>query len=249
MRLQKYLADCGVASRRKSEELIRQGRVKVNGRVVTQMGSEITPGRDIVSFDDKRVAPKARHGYYAVYKPRGVVCTCSDDRGRRTILDLMGQNERRLFPVGRLDYESEGLVIMTDDGDYANKVAHPSHDSEKEYRVTLDKAYRQDHADELMQGVDIGDGRPAHAQSVAFANRPDKRSSVTVVLSEGRNRQLRRMFEAQGYAVLRLKRVRIGALELGDMKPGSSRRLSQQEADKALQKPPADLRGQYERNR
>ena len=234
MRLQKYLAECGVASRRKSEELIAKGLVKVNGVVVTKMGTEIEPSKDIVSYDGKRVTKKAKNVYYAVYKPRGVVCTCDDDRGRKTILDCVQKIDRRLFPVGRLDYDSEGLVILTDDGEYANKIAHPSGEGEKEYQATLDKPYAQKLADQLLEGIDIGDDRPAKAKRVAFTNRSDGRGSITVVLTEGRNRQLRRMLEAQGYQILRLKRVRIGALELGDMRPGSAKRLSAQDALKAL---------------
>lgn len=235
MRLQKYLADCGVASRRKSEELIQKGLVKVNGQVVDTMGYDVQP-KDIVSYNGKRVTPKSRNAYYLMYKPRGVVCTCKDDRGRKTVMDFLKNPERRLYPVGRLDYDSEGLVLLTDDGDYANKVAHPSNNSEKEYRLTLDKPYSQTMADQLLGGIDIGDERPATAKSVAFNNRPDKRASVDIVITEGRNRQLKRMFEAQGYQVLRLKRVRIGALLLGDMRPGSSKRISTQEANKALEK-------------
>lgn len=243
MRLQKYLADCGVASRRKSEELINKGLVKVNGQVVDTMGYEVQP-KDIVSFDGKRVTPQARHVYYMMYKPRGIVCTCSDDRGRKTVLDFIRNTDRRIFPVGRLDYDSEGLVLLTDDGDYANKIAHPSNNSEKEYRLTLGKPYTQAMADQLLAGIDIGDERPAFAKSVEFNNRPDKRSNISIVITEGRNRQLKRMFEAQDYEVLRLKRIRIGALLMGDMKPGSSKRISVQEAQKAAEpyKPPVKQR-------
>jgi pseudouridine synthase len=235
MRLQKYMAECGIASRRKSEELIKKGLVKVNGQVVDKLGMEIDPAKDIVSYNGKRITKKASNAYYAVYKPRGIVCTCEDDRGRRTILGYVKHTERRLFPVGRLDYDSEGLVILTDDGDYANRVAHPSRGSEKEYRATLNKAYSQQLAEQLMQGVDIGDMRPAGAKKVAFSNRSDGRATINIILSEGRNRQLRRMLEAQGYDILRLTRIRIGQLELGDMKPGTAKRLSREDAEKALQ--------------
>ena len=125
MRLQKYMADCGVASRRASETYIKEGRVKVNGRTVTEMGVQVNPDRDVVSVDGKRIRPPQSHGYYAFYKPRSVASTCQDDRDRKTVLDYFKNVDRRLFPVGRLDYDSEGLMILTDDGEFALRATHP----------------------------------------------------------------------------------------------------------------------------
>ena len=243
MRLQKYLADCGVASRRASEQIIKQGRVRVNGQMISAMGALVEPEKDIVSVDGKRITPKAHHAYYALYKPRGVVSTNQDDRGRKTVTDFFSQVDRRLFPVGRLDYDSEGLLLVTDDGAFAQKVAHPGNGVGKIYRATVSGAYSQNLADELLTGIDIGDEKPAKAVSVQFKNRPDGRAVLSIVLEEGRNRMLRRMLEAQKFEILRLTRLGIGDLELGDMKPGTHKRLTQEEAERALINPPQARRG------
>lgn len=157
MRLQKYMADCGVASRRASETYIKEGRVKVNGRTVTEMGVQVNPDRDVVSVDGKRIRPPQSHGYYAFYKPRSVASTCQDDRDRKTVLDYFKNVDRRLFPVGRLDYDSEGLMILTDDGDFALRATHPRYRVGKTYRCTIDGGYNQEKAREMLDGVDIGD--------------------------------------------------------------------------------------------
>ena len=234
MRLQKYMADCGVASRRASETYIKEGRVKVNGRMVTEMGVQVNPDRDVVSVDGKRLRPPQSHGYYAFYKPRSVASTCQDDRDRKTVLDYFKNVDRRLFPVGRLDYDSEGLMILTDDGDFALRATHPRYRVGKTYRCTIDGGYNQEKAREMLDGVDIGDPTPAKAADVTFQNREDGRALLTIVLLEGRNRQIRRMLEAQGYRVLRLRRECIGGLSMGDMKPGTYRRLSAGEVERAL---------------
>lgn len=236
MRLQKYLADCGVASRRASETIILAGRVKVNGQVITQMGVQVTPGKDVVSVDGRRIAPKANHAYYMFYKPRGVVCTMADENGRKCVADFFHQHRRRLYPVGRLDMDSEGLLLMTDDGDFANRVMHPKNGVQKVYRATLDKPYAQTFAQALTSGVEIGDETLAKAHNVSFQNRTDGKCVVELTLTDGRNRQARRMFEAQGFAVLRLKRIRIGELELSDLKPGTSMRLSSEQAQRVFGK-------------
>lgn len=234
MRLQKYMADCGVASRRASETYIKEGRVKVNGRTVTEMGVQVNPDRDVVSVDGKRIRPPQSHGYYAFYKPRSVASTCQDDRDRKTVLDYFKNVDRRLFPVGRLDYDSEGLMILTDDGDFALRATHPRYRVGKTYRCTIDGGYNQEKAREMLDGVDIGDPTPAKAADVTFQNREDGRALLTIVLLEGRNRQIRRMLEAQGYRVLRLRQECIGGLSMGDMKPGTYRRLSAGEVERAL---------------
>lgn len=237
VRLQKFLADCGVASRRASEAIIQQGRVKVNGQVITQMGVSINPNRDIVSVDGHRVTVKSGHVYYAFYKPRGVICTLSDEKGRRSVADFFKHTARRVFPVGRLDSDSEGLLLVTDDGEFAQRVTHPKYETKKIYRATLDKPYNSSLSQSLLVGVEIGDARPAKAVFVTFTNREDGRSVVEITLQDGRNRQVRRMFEAQGFNVLKLKRTQIGQLELGDMKPGTWRKITSEEAQKAIMEP------------
>ena len=237
VRLQKFLADCGVASLRASEAIIQQGRVKVNGQIVTQMGVSINPNHDIVSVDGHRVTMKSGHVYYAFYKPRGVICTLSDEKGRRSVADFFKHSTRRVFPVGRLDSDSEGLLLVTDDGDFALRMTHPRYEVKKIYRATLDKPYNSRLCQALVDGVDIGDSVPAKAVFVTFTNREDGRSVVEITLQDGRNRQVRRMFESQGFAVLKLKRTQIGQLELGDMKPGTSRKITRTEADKAMLEP------------
>lgn len=241
MRLQKYMADCGVDSRRKCEQIIAEGRVKVNGTMVGEPGVQVTPGQDTVSVDGHRIALRQSRAYFAFYKPRGITCTMKDERDRKCVGDYFKHSKRRLFPVGRLDYGSEGLLLMTDDGDFANQVTHPSGHVQKIYQATTDKPYSQKLADALIEGVDIGEPPLAKAVAVAFVNREDGRGQVKISVEEGRNRVIRRMMEAQGLEVLRLKRLQIGALELGDMKPGTSLRLTQAQAMQALKAPPAHV--------
>ena len=235
MRLQKYLADCGVASRRASEKLIQEGKVSVNNVVVTEMGVKIDPEKDVVSISGRRIGMRSDHVYYLFYKPRGMVCTVSDENGRNCVGDVIKRFKRRMYPVGRLDMDSEGLLLLTDDGQFANSVMHPSGNVAKVYKATVDKQYSQTQIDELCSGIDIGDETPAFAKSATYTNRADGRSVVELVLTEGRNRQARRMLEAQGFQVLRLKRVRIGSLELGDLKPGDWKKIHATQAKKALE--------------
>ena len=245
MRLQKYMADCGVASRRKCEEIIAEGRVKVNGQIVSQLGTVITPGKDIVSVDGHKIAPHHSRAYFLFYKPRGITCTMKDERGRKCVGDYFTQQKRRLFPVGRLDYHSEGLLLMTDDGEFANQITHPKHHVQKIYQVTLDKPYSQKLADELVQGIDVGEPPLAKAVAVTFQNRTDGRGQVKIAIEEGRNRIIRRMLEAQDMQVLRLKRIQIGQIELGDRKPGTYERITREQALRALQKPQAYVMRRY----
>lgn len=230
MRLQKYLALSGVASRRKSEDIIRSGRVRINNSVINEMGFEVNPEKDIVTVDGNIVRPYTEHEYYMLNKPRSVVCTCSDERGRKTVADFFEHIDKRLFPVGRLDYDSEGIVLMTSDGEFANIVTHPSNGIKKAYRATIDKHYDSKKAEQIKEGVDIGDDRPAQALSVSFNNRIDGRAQVTLEIGEGRKREVRRMLEAQGYNVLRLVRFRIGSLEIGRIAPGKYVKLTREQA-------------------
>jgi 23S rRNA pseudouridine2605 synthase len=228
-RLQKYLARSGVASRRASEQIILAGRVQVNGTVVTTLGTSVDPDRDRVELDGRPVHPPTMHTYVALHKPHGVVSTASDPQGRRTVLDLV-QARARLFPVGRLDYDSEGLILLTDDGDLTMRLTHPSHDVEREYRALV----RGDVSDDVLQRLSFGIDLDGRRTAVARFERLSEHSDgiwVRVVLHEGRNRQIRRMFEAVGLEVVRLVRVRVGSLHLGDLALGAWRRLSADEID------------------
>lgn len=223
-RLQKYLARCGVASRRASEQLITGGRVRVNGQPAGELGTTVDPERDRIEVDGRAVRPPAAPSYVVLNKPIGVVSTASDPRGRRTVLDLV-PGDARLFPVGRLDYDSEGLILLTDDGDLALRLTHPSHSIEKEYRALLRGDVTDQVLERLSDGIEL-DGKPtAPATFERLETHPDG-VWVRVVLHEGRNRQIRRMVEAAGLDVVRLVRVRVGSLELGDLPPGRWRRLS-----------------------
>lgn len=228
-RLQKYLARSGVASRRASEELITQGRVSVNGRVVTRLGTAVDPSADRVDVDGRPVRPPRTHTYILLYKPRGVVSTVSDPEGRPTVVELV-PSTARLFPVGRLDYDSEGLLLLTDDGDLTVTLTHPRHEVEKEYYALVDQPLADAALDRLRRGV-VLDGRPT-APALVERSRPGSGGYwLRVVLREGRNRQVRRMIEAVGGSVVRLVRTRIGPLRLDDLEPGEWRELTLHEVN------------------
>ena len=228
LRLQKFMADCGVAARRKCEEMIAAGRVRVNGTVVTRLGTTIRVGRDAVELDGKPLsaAPAAEtpHLYLLLNKPRGYLVTASDERGRRTVFDLIGPQPRRIFAVGRLDKESEGLLLLTSDGDLAQSLAHPSFETEKEYEVTAEGAVGRDTCRRLQEGVDL-DNRRTMPALVRIVRRDAETSVLTVAIREGRKRQVRRMLDAVGHPVIRLIRVREGGLRLGDLPTGRWRNL------------------------
>ncbi len=216
-RLQKVLARAGVASRRKSELLLRAGRVTVNG-AIAGLGDRVGPADD-VRVDGRRVRRREEHVTYLLYKPAGVLTTASDARGRPTVVGLV-PSEPGLHPVGRLDRDSEGLLLLTTDGELTLRLTHPRYGHEKEYRVWCDEGRVGDGAlARLREGVALEDG-PARALRARGAA-----GGCVVVLSEGRNRQVRRMLEAVGYRVVRLKRTRLGSLRLGDLEPGRWRRL------------------------
>jgi len=220
MRLAKFLAHAGVASRRGAEQLIAAGRVTVGGDVVTD------PARDVdehsaVAFDGEPVKGAESRVVYALHKPAGVVSTAQDTHGRRTVIDLVPK-ERRLYPVGRLDAESTGLILMTNDGELANRLTHPRYEVPKTYRATLggpaitDRALRA-----LREGVELEDGRTAPARVRRLTPH-----QLELTIHEGRNRQVRRMCEAVGRPVRQLVRIRFGPLDLGDLRPGKARRLT-----------------------
>jgi 23S rRNA pseudouridine2605 synthase len=223
VRLQKYLAQAGVASRRASETLIVAGRVRVNGIVVTELGTRVDPSRDVVELDGRRVEPAATV-WYALHKPRGYLSTRSDPQGRPTLYDLLPRSMRSLFHVGRLDLDSEGLVLLTNDGDVAHRLLHPRYGIEREYEVELSTRIADDALRRLRRGVQLEDGR-ARAERVARLS-PTR---VTLTLREGRKREVRRMMAAVGQDVVRLLRVRYGPIRLGALAAGRWRALSGEE--------------------
>lgn len=227
-RLQKIIADCGITSRRKAEELIRAGRVRVNGNTA-KIGDTADREEDVIEVDGVRVRRRAAHVTYMLCKPRGYVTTVSDEKNRKTVLDLFPEVNGRLYPVGRLDMYSEGLLLMTDDGDLAQKLTHPKQEIPKTYHLWVSGYF--DGADlKLRRPIEI-DGRRIAAPYVTLLDRTGATAMLEVVIHEGRNRQIRRMCEAAGLTVTRLRRVKEGELSLGNLKPGEYRLLTEEEQE------------------
>jgi pseudouridine synthase len=233
-RLQKFLARCGVASRRHAEELIVAGAVTVNGRVVRELGVRVDAERDAVRVRGERVRPEQRHAYLLLNKPTGVVTTVTDPEGRPVVLDLLPPRwrDQRVYPVGRLDQYSEGLLLLTNDGDLALRLTHPRYALTKEYHALVRGQPDAETLARFERGILLpGEKRPtAPARAWLLGPGEDEATTwVAVELHEGRNRQVRRMFDALGYRVLRLRRVRVGPLTLGDLRPGDARPLTDRE--------------------
>ena len=237
VRLQKMLADCGVASRRKSEDLINSGSVKVNGRIA-QIGDKVDPYKDKVFVNGKRVtaAAKPRHRYIMLHKPRGFITTMSDERGRRCVAELIKDIPERVYPVGRLDKDSEGMLLFTNDGEFANLMTHPKKDIYKVYRVTIRPGITEDQIVTFETGMML-DGRKTAPAEVRVVKKEEGRTVLEIVLREGRNRQIRRMCEMLGLEVARLKRVAIGQVKLGMLKQGAWRDLTPEEVKKLTADP------------
>ncbi len=229
IRLQKYLSECGIASRRKAEELIEAGKVKVNGHVAF-LGMKVDPKRDKVVVKGKTVvAGKNEKVYIMLHKPRGFVTTMSDEKGRKCVSDLVKDVGVRLFPVGRLDLNSEGLLFMTNDGEFANKLTHPSSHVNKTYRVTVAGEVGEEKLLTLTEGSIELDGKKVLPCDCFVAERKPDRTVLIFIISEGRNRQIRRMCEAVNLEVLRLKRTEIAGVKLGMLPRGSWRDLNERE--------------------
>jgi pseudouridine synthase len=231
-RLQKFLARCGVASRRHAEELIASGAVTVNGRVVRELGTRIQPGRDEVRVAGRAVRPSDERLYVLLNKPADVVTTASDTHGRRTVLDLLSDAWRaeRVYPVGRLDRDTAGLLLLTNDGDLALRLTHPRYALAKEYRALVAGRPNAVTIARLARGIFLPGEVRATAPARVWIERPTGNDTwMGVELHEGRNRQVRRMFEAVGHPVLDLKRIRVGPLTLAGLAPGASRLLSARE--------------------
>lgn len=231
MRLQKYLALCGVASRRNSEKLISDGCVTVNQRTVTEMGFQVDEYNDVVEVNGKVVKIQAEKHYIAYNKPLGEVSTVSDPEGRATVLDKFRDYPVRLYPVGRLDYDSEGLLLLTNDGDMMNHVLHPSHEVSKTYLTKASNRVTEDEIRLLRSGVII-DGRMTSPAQVRLIRYETFDTVLLISIHEGRNRQVRKMLNAVGHQVVSLKRVGFGPVSLGDLPSGKWRHLSQEEIEK-----------------
>jgi pseudouridine synthase len=233
-RLQKILSQAGVASRRLAEELIAQGRVQVNGATVSELGSKADPARDEIKVDGRRIQAQPRQRYILLHKPRGYMTTRSDPQGRPTVLDLLRGVREYIYPVGRLDYDSEGLLLLTNDGDLAARLTHPRHEVDKVYEARVRGVPDEHVLERLAKGVTI-DGRRTAPAKVRVLDPPKKfpgenaQTRVELAIHEGRQRQVRKMFDAVGHPVVRLTRVRIGPISDPDMPPGHWRDLTPQE--------------------
>lgn len=225
MRLQKYLAMSGVASRRASEKLIAEGHVAVNGQVITEMGVQVDEAADRITVDGAPVFIEEEKHYLAYYKPVGEVTTVSDPEGRATVMDKFRDYPVRLYPVGRLDFDSEGLLLLTNDGDMMQRLLHPSHEVEKAYLAKVSNRVPEEALRRLRSGVQL-DGRLTSPASVRLIRYEAFDTVVLVTIHEGRNRQVRRMFEVVGHQVVSLKRVGFGPISLGDLPRGQWRQLT-----------------------
>ena len=246
IRLQKLLSMAGVASRRAAEALILDRRVTVNGQVVNELGSKADPTTDDVRVDGRRVKPEDQHHYIALHKPRAYVTTRRDPEGRRTIMDLVPDVRAYVYPVGRLDYDSEGLVLLTSDGDLAARLMHPSSGVEREYQAIVRGVPGEDAVEKLRKGVVIDGRRTAPAnvrRGRTFRHAARESTLLTMTLHEGRNRQVRKMCAAIGHPVLRLTRTRMGPIRLGRLRPGESRSLTKSEIE-ALRRQAAPRRAE-----
>ena len=232
IRLQKFLSEAGVASRRKAEEMIRNGSVKVNG-AVAQIGDSVDPKKDTVLVKGKKVMTQRTMRYILLNKPRGYVTTTDDDLGRKCVLELVKDVKERIYPVGRLDRVSEGALILTNDGAFANAMMHPSKHVPKTYRVTVRPGITPEQVDILSTGVEL-DGRLTAPCDVYVISKEEGRAVLEIVLYEGRNRQIRKMCEALGLEVARLKRSSMGSLKLGMLPPGKWRELTEDEVHRLM---------------
>lgn len=230
MRLQKFMAKCGVASRRKSEELISQGLVKVNGKIVKELGTKIDPIKDLVRVEEKIIKLETNKIYIMLNKPIGYVTTLSDEKDRKVVTDLIDQVNERIYPVGRLDIDTTGLLLLTNDGDLTYKLTHPSSKVVKRYIAIVEGVPNRNELQRFRNGLII-DGKPTAPADIKISKRFDDESILDIRIHEGRNRQVKKMCEAINHPVKKLKRISIGELELGGLDIGNWRYLNQDEIE------------------
>jgi 23S rRNA pseudouridine2605 synthase len=233
--LLKFLTEAGLGSRRKLVDAIKQGRVQVNKVTAEDFRQPIDPAKDVVTLNGQRVIPpKSQKVYLMLNKPVGIITTASDERGRQSVLDIIPNKYRslRLYPVGRLDKDSSGLLLLTNDGDLTYQITHPKFEHEKEYWIAIEGSLNTAQTRKLEQGIELWDGMTYPARIKTIRSSPPFKYSITI--HEGRRRQVRRMFEALGHRVQALKRVRIGELQVGDLKEGETRELSKAEVARLL---------------
>ena len=233
IRLQKFLADAGVASRREGERLIQSGRVEVNGRVVTELGVRVEPDRDQVRVDGRRVRAAGKRAYYLLNKPKGIITSASDPEGRPTVVELLQGVRERVFPVGRLDWSSEGLLILTNDGALAYRLTHPANHVPKVYRVKVKGSLGEEDLRAVRRGLVLEGRRTLPARVERISSQAN--SWLEVTLYEGRKNQIRRMFDRLGHRVQKLKRIAIGPIRDRALKPGEWRRLTPEEIRRLLE--------------
>lgn len=229
MRVNKYLASCGVASRRFADQMIKDSQVKINGKICSP-GDDVDIGNDTVTVNGKVISIVKNYDYYIMNKPKGYVCTVKDDKGRKTVMDLLPNKIKRLFPVGRLDYDTEGLLILTNDGDLTYKLTHPKNEVPKTYLVKTEKPVSEDDISKLRSGVYI-DGVKTKKCNIKLIETTKTSSKIHITITEGRNRQVRKMFEAVNNNVDFLKRIKIGELTLTGLDRGAVRQLTAREID------------------
>lgn len=225
VRLQKYLAQCGICSRRKAEEFIAAGRITIDGVVVQEMGVQIIPGKNRITCDNKAVTDREQHVYYLLNKPKGYVTTLSDPQGRPVVTSLIKNVDARLFPVGRLDLDTEGALILTNDGELAQKVQHPSYSTYKTYETLVRGYPAREKITQLQKGIPL-EGKMTSPAKVSILGKKGKNSLVRIIIHEGRKRQVKKMFDHIGHPVLHLKRTAYGKLTLGRLPIGSYKQLN-----------------------
>ena len=227
-RLQKIISAAGITSRRASEELILNGQVTVNGVVVTELGTKADPAVDTITVNGKSLSISEQRLYILLNKPTGYITALKDDQGRKLVTDLLQDVPERVYPVGRLDYNTEGLLLLTNDGEWANRLMHPRHEVEKEYHVRVRGKIIEQQLKRMAEGVELEDGKTAPAV-VQLVKSGDQNDWISVAIHEGRNRQVRRMCEAVSLSVVRLKRIRYGSLSIGTLRTGQFRYLTEAE--------------------
>jgi 23S rRNA pseudouridine2605 synthase len=224
-RLQKVLARAGIASRRGAEELIRQGKVRVDGKVVTEMGTKVDPETQVIKCNGVALASQEKKVYILLHKPSGYLSTVDDPQGRPIVTDLLKNIKERVYPVGRLDLDTEGALLLTNDGELAQKILHPSHEVNKTYVAKVKGVPGRKKLDELSKGI-VLEGRKTWPASIKVLSKKAQSATIRITIHEGRKRQVRKMFEAIGHPVLELKRIAYGQLELGELEPGKYRFLT-----------------------